>query len=338
MSKKILCIGDVILDIIPSPFPIDKNKILQDGETFVNNVTFQKGGCAGNFSCIMKSIYPQADVVFVSRIGAKPYGDFLIKEIKKYNVVPVFTIDETVSTQITIAVSYKEGDRHFITYLGALEKFSIEDIPEDIFNDVDHVAFRGIWFAEKLLFQSEKFLKIAQKKGIPVSMDIGFDPFWNRMGESPELLKVIQKRKKYALKALKYVKFLFGNEEEFMQLTDKNNIDDAISFLLQQGIKNIIIHQGAKGSLIVKPFNAGPDLISKKVKIPSIKVDIVNPVGSGDTFDSILIASVIEGKTLVEAATFATAGAAYMLKSLPGTKIDLKTVEKFIDDYPELKK
>ena len=90
LQKKIVCIGDVVLDIIPSIFPIAKSKILSDGETFIDSVTFQKGGCAGNFSCVLKSIMPMAEVSLVSRVGKLPYSDFLISEIKKYGVIPIF--------------------------------------------------------------------------------------------------------------------------------------------------------------------------------------------------------------------------------------------------------
>ena len=113
VQKKIVSIGDVVLDIIPSIFPIAKKKILSDGEPFVDAVTFQKGGCAGNFSCILKSIMPTAEVSLVSRIGKLPYSDFLISEIKKYGVIPIFQINSDERTQVSMALSYNDGQRHF---------------------------------------------------------------------------------------------------------------------------------------------------------------------------------------------------------------------------------
>lgn len=337
-SKKILCIGDVILDIIPTPFPISKEKILLDGETFVDSVTFQKGGCAGNFSCILKSIFPDANVSLVSRVGEKPYSDFLISEIEKFHVLPLFKIDPSTQTQVTIAVSYKDGQRHYLTFLGGLNNFSIQDIPKDAFSDVDHLAFRGIWFAEKLLLDSEGFLKEAMKKGIEVSMDLGFDPYWNLFKEDPQITQKLEKRRLAAYKILKYVKFLFGNEQEFMLLTNTSTIEEAIYEIVSKGIKNIIIHRGKKGCRIIKPYSSDPNQAVKSIDIPALSVEVVNPVGSGDTFDSILLAQVMEGKSLIQAAAMATAGAAYSLMNPAGTKITLEIISSFIQNYSELVK
>jgi hypothetical protein len=46
--KKIVIIGDLFLDILPSALPIEKSRVLSDGETFVDQIIFQRGGCAGN--------------------------------------------------------------------------------------------------------------------------------------------------------------------------------------------------------------------------------------------------------------------------------------------------
>ena len=225
--KRILCIGDVILDILPAPFPISKQKILEDGETFVNSVIFQRGGCGGNFVCVLKSIYPDAEVNFVSRIANDSNSEFLIEEMKKYGVTQKFVKDSTVKCQITIAISFKDGERHFITHLGGLANFCIEDITDEMFEGVDHLAYRGIWFAEKLLLKAEQFLQKAKSKHIPISMDLGFDPFWNEEKKTEEINHRVKLRKQATLNSLKYIKYLFGNEKEFLNLTDQKHINDA---------------------------------------------------------------------------------------------------------------
>jgi len=337
MAKKILCIGDVILDIIPSIFPIEKTKILSDGETFIDSVTFQKGGCAANFSCVFKSIVPEAAVVLISRVGQQPYSDFLLADIRKYGVEPIFTIDPHVNTQITIAPAYQDGQRHFLTYLGGLKDFSIQDLPTDLFLGVDHLAFRGIWFAEKLLLEAETFLQKAMAHGIDVSMDLGFDPYWNLTDVDQAHTEALELRRSAAFKILKYIKFLFGNEEEFLRLTDTSTLEEAIYELVNKGIRNIIIHRGHKGCRIIKPYSADPAQAVKTIDIPALHVEVVNPVGSGDTFDSILIAQVMAGKSLIQAAAMATAGAAYALMHPAGTVITLEIVEQFAHNASELR-
>ncbi len=348
--KKILLVGDVILDIIPSVFPIDKKKILSDGETFVNGVTFQRGGCGGNFACVMKSIYPKYEVEFVSRIGDDQNGNFIVKEMEKYGVSHNFIRDPNVNTQITIAVSFQDGERHFITNLGGLKNFNIDDIDPDLFKDIDHLAYRGPWFSEKLLFKCGQFLKIAHEKGIPISLDLGFDPFWNKEldGEQKnkqDLRERIKKRKNAILSSLQYVDFLFGNEEEFKRITASDNLRDALSQILKKGVKTIVMHRGAKGAAIIqkapdKPKNetnrkSDEETSYEFKEIPAARVEVKNPVGSGDTFDSIFIGQILKGMDSVKAATYASAGAAFSLKSEPGTIINIDHVKRFLDEHPE---
>lgn len=333
--KRILCIGDIILDILPAPFPISKEKILDDGETFVNSITFQRGGCGGNFVCVLKSIFPEADVNFVSRIANDSNSDFLIKEMEKYGVTQRFVRDSTVKCQITIAVSFNDGERHFVTYLGGLANFCIEDITDGMFEGVDHLAYRGIWFAEKLLLKAEQFLQKAKSKRIPISMDLGFDPFWNEEKKSEAINYQIKLRKEATLNSLKYITYLFGNEKEFLNLTDQKKIEVAIRILLNSGVRTIIMHRGSKGAAIIQAIKS-PEPLYEYIEIPAVKIKVINPVGSGDTFDSIFIAQVLEGKTPVDAAKFASAGAALSLQSPPGTKITLEAVKNFIETQPEL--
>ncbi len=336
LQKKIVCIGDVVLDIIPSIFPIAKNKILSDGETFIDSVTFQKGGCAGNFSCVLKSIMPVAEVSLVSRVGKLPYSDFLISEIKKYGVIPIFKIDFNEKTQVTMALSYNDGQRHFLTFLGGLKNFTVLDIPEEVFADLHHLAFRGIWFAEKLLLKSELFIKKAVELGVDVSIDLGFDPYWNLHKQDFSFQQNMEKRRSAVIDTLKYVKYIFGNEFEFMQLTNTELLEEAIHDIINMGVKNIIVHRGNKGCRIIQLSRTNPAKVVSSVDIPALKVEVKNPVGSGDTFDSIFLAEVMDGKSLVQAAALATAGAAYSLMKPAGTIILMDKIRKFSSKFPIL--
>jgi sugar/nucleoside kinase (ribokinase family) len=335
---KLLCIGDIFLDILPSQFPIAKEKILQDGESFVKSITFQRGGCAGNFVAVFKTIFPNATVDFVSRIGADANGQFLLDEMKKYKVNAQFIRDPTALSAITIAVAFQDGERHFITNLGALENFTIDDISDSMFQNVNHVAYRGIWFMAQLLEKAPEFLKKAYNHNIPVSMDLGFDPFWNRAEEDPSLIPLIKKRKAAALNALKYVTYLFGNQKEFMHLTETKTIDDAIIQLLGYGVKYLIIHQGSKGASVAEKVQKGESRKYSIQAIPPAPVKIINPVGSGDTFDSIFVSQTLQNKSPIQAAALAAAGAAYSLQSPAGTQITLEAVKEFISQVEPLKK
>ena len=212
MPLKILIIGDIVLDILPSPFPIAKEKIHSDGETFIPRITFQRGGNGGNFSVVLKSVYPDIEVIFYSRIGDDKNGDFLVQEMKQNQISTQFQRD-SVPTQISIAISYPDGERHFLTSVGALKNMTYSEIPLTLFTDVHHLALRGIWFMENFLPDCHKILHYAQERGITTSLDVGFDPYRHLASQ-----KEASTQKNAFLSALPHVTYLFGNQGEFLNL------------------------------------------------------------------------------------------------------------------------
>ena len=340
MPTKILLVGDIVLDILPAPFPIDKNTILADGETFIPNVTFQRGGNGGNFAAVLKSVYPDTEVIFYSRIGDDQHGDFLMQEMIQHRITTHFQRD-AVPTQITIAISYSDGERHFITSVGALQNITYSEIPLKLFNDGQHFALRGIWFMENLLPDCKKLLHYASEKGMTTSLDVGFDPYWNLATNSEEFQEKIYARKHALLAALPYVTYLFGNTGEFVKLTNTNSIGEAIKILLKAGATTIVVHQGKKGVSIFSQSEAtrNSELLFDKLHIPGAQVErILKPVGTGDTLDSIFLSQLLENRSLSQAAVFAAGGAAFSLQNPPGTKISYADIEIFCQQDPNLQK
>ena len=70
-------------------------------------------------------------------------------------------------------------------------------------------------------------------------------------------------------------------------------MEQAIEILKKNGANIIVIHMGSKGARIIKG--------DETIDIPVTKVEIKNPVGSGDTFDSVFIGSILAGKSLEDA-------------------------------------
>lgn len=316
-SLSISVIGDVVLDAIPSPFPLEKSHILEDGETFIDNISFQRGGCAGNFASVFTDVFPTIKTHLYSRVGMTPFGGFLINEFKKPGIISHIVKDFDKKTQSTLALTYLDGNRHFKTYLGALSKFSVQDLSFSSIFKTNHIAYRGIWFSEQLLFTIEQlFMDIKQNGDISISMDLGFDPYWNLPNPSKNLEEHMIKRKTKALKLVQYTDILFGNECELLHLTNKSNLMEAVSILFDHSAKIVVCHQGEKGSTI---FSSNEE----PLVIPSQKVSILNPVGTGDTFDAVFLGFWLQNYDLQSSADFATRAALYSLSHPPGSRISI---------------
>ncbi len=242
-------------------------------------------------------------------------------QMKSYGIKTYIT-KSNLGTAITIAVSYQDGERHFITYNGAMDDFKVTDIDKNIFDGADCLVWRGIWFTPNLLHNASELLSIAKQKGLSISMDLGFDPLW-----ATSKKEKIKERKQSALNALKYIDFLFGNTKELQHLTDRDDLMDAINVIKNYGAKYVIVHKGEQGSEI---YDLTSSAIKSIVIPPFLVKKIMNPVGTGDTYDASFIYRFIYGDDLKSAATFASQAASFSLSSPAGTKINYESVQTYI--------
>jgi ribokinase len=114
-------------------------------------------------------------------------------------------------------------------------------------------------------------------------------------------------------KLLRHVYLLTPNETEAELLTgiavrDAATADRAADRLLQQGVKNVIVTLGARGSWL-----AGED---GRRLVPAFKVKPVDTTAAGDVFNGALAVALAEGKPLAAAARFASAAAAISVTRL----------------------
>ena len=108
-------------------------------------------------------------------------------------------------------------------------------------------------------------------------------------------------------KLLKRIYLLTPNQSEAGLLTgvavsNAATAAQAADKLLARGVKNVVITMGARGA-----FVAGKDL---RQLVPGFKVKAVDATGAGDVFNGALVVALAEGRSLTEAARFASAAAA----------------------------
>jgi ribokinase len=106
---------------------------------------------------------------------------------------------------------------------------------------------------------------------------------------------------------------LTPNESEAELLTgvvvsNEATAAQAAEKLLARGVQNVIITRGARGA-----FLAGKDL---RQLMPGFNVKAVDATGAGDVFNGALVVALAEGRSLPEAARFASAAAAISVSHL----------------------
>ncbi|MDY6771284.1 MAG: carbohydrate kinase family protein [Candidatus Nanohaloarchaea archaeon] len=282
----IAVVGDINMDIIPKPIEKDV-PIKKDGQVFVEDVVYRRGGQGANFAVQLAGL--GGDVAFHGKLGDDRHGEFLHDHLADQGVVPRVNLDPGVKTGTTLAVTWQDGQRHYISHTENNAQLSLEDIDMEAVKDAEHVARRGVWFSDPMLDGgNEELLRTAKEHGAETSIDLHWDPHWNRDSGKAD------RRRRQFYDALEHADLLMGNEEEVAQLAKKDTLAAAVDFLRKKGADTIVVHQGERGSTIFDEDGHH--------KIPTDHVDNPsNPTGTGDAYDAGFLHARMQGSDLEEA-------------------------------------
>jgi len=127
---------------------------------------------------------------------------------------------------------------------------------------------------------------------------------------------------------LRHVYVLTPNENEAEMLTgievrDEATAAQAAERLLELGVENVIITMGNRGAFVM-----GKDL---RQHLPACPVNAVDSTGAGDVFNGTLAVALTEGRSLLEAAQFASVAAAISVTRM-GAQTSIPQ-RKEIDEY-----
>lgn len=253
------------------------------GETIGNGRFLQANGGKGANQAVAAARLG-GDVVFLTCVGDDMQGRML-KEVFALDGIHTeyMKFSSTSPTGTALIFVADDGENCIAVAPGA----NGELLPEDI--DAAADAFSG---ASWLLLQLEVPLKtvfhavdVAYEKGIKVILNPA--PI---SGTIPQ-------------EVLRKLWLITPNETEAEKLTgikidSEEDAYRASQALLAQGVQNVIVTLGSTGSVIC---NA-----SSREFVPARKVEAVDTVGAGDVYNGALVTALSEGKSLPEAALFAT--------------------------------
>ena len=316
MGNKAIVIGDVNVDIITPPF---NPEVLVQGETSVvlDEFTMSLGGNAINAAAALAAL--NAPHHFLGGLGDCAISSWIEKKCKELAVNTSFGLFPNQGAGITFALTYTGGRRQFVATLGTNKLIDLDHLDLKVLESVqsgDHVHRAGFWYTPKLKgTPTIGIFKDALGKGAQTSLDVGWDPE-NFSEANRQLL----------YDTLNYTEFFFGNEKEFKEITQKENIEEVYAELL--GISTVIddpkliVHRGEKGCAIIS--RNGQEFID-----PVPISEVINPTGSGDVFNAGFIYGLLQKWDLKKIGTFAGNLAAIHLIDLTKIYPTLQEIEKF---------
>lgn len=287
----VISLGILVADIITRPlkeYPSKGRLVL------VDEMELHSGGCALNTGIALSKVGIKVGVI--GKVGCDAHGDFLITEMKKYNVNTSGVVrDKNVSTSATLVLVSEDGERSFIHYLGADGEFCEKDVNMNLIKKTKILHLAGFFVMPKFDGKPTlNILKKAKKLGITTSLDT----VWDTHGRWMKLLEP----------CLPYVDIFLPSIEEAKRLTNKDRPEEIAKEFISYGIKKVALKMSDKGCYIRSE--------NEEHFIPPYKVKVVDTTGAGDCFVAGFLAGEIWGWDLEKCGKFANVLGAQCVQSI----------------------
>jgi sugar/nucleoside kinase (ribokinase family) len=285
-------VGEINLDTILYGLPAE---LVPERELLASGLALTLGSSsaifAHNLSCL------GTKVGFVSKIGSDPLGRLALERLVDKGVeVHAVKVAIGRTTGLTVILPYPEH-RFILTYPGTMFELSYPDIDLDYICSADHFHMSSFFLHRGLRPHMLELFRSVKAAGLTTSLDTNDDPD--------------DKWDKDVLEVLKYVDFFFPNEREAKKLMRTDNLAQATNSLAGLA-KVVVVKRGPEAAIC----QAG----DKQWRLVPPAVQVVDPVGAGDSFSAGFIHQYLQGAGLEDCLAFANLAGAYSCTREGGTE------------------
>ncbi|MBO7264265.1 MAG: adenosine kinase [Alistipes sp.] len=247
------------------------------------------GGSAANTIRAMARL--GTTTAFIGKVGEDTTGDFYEQALRNLGIAPYILRSENKSGKCVALVS-KDGERTFVTHLGAALDLVAEDIDPAIFDSYDYLYIEGYLVQDHDLIR--KTIERAKERGLKVVIDLAS---FNVVEENRDFLRDIVE---------KYVDILFANEDEARAFSGESEPINSLQYISKM-CELAVVKIGTRGALI----KCGEELVHVGIMAAAKRVDTT---GAGDFYAAGFMAGLCEGLTLRQCGTMGAIAAGKVIE------------------------
>jgi sugar/nucleoside kinase (ribokinase family) len=276
MTINVLCIGDVMLDVI-ARINVSPQKINFGSDT-ASQISTSSGGAAGNVAAWLTRTDARSTIV--SHVGDDPAGAAIVAEFDALGVNHGDLVIPGETSGVVVVLVDSSGERTMFPDKGANSRLTVTDLP-------DLGAFQAVYVSGYALLNPlarDGVLAMIEKikaDGLPIY----FDP------ASVGSMKDVTDKELHTWFSM--MDILLLNEEESIYLTGSVDIERALDYLLDFS-QVVVIKRGSAGAIAKA---RGFDSIS----LPAVATTVIDTTGAGDSFAAGFIASYSKNHDLTAA-------------------------------------
>ncbi len=284
--------GEINLDIILYGLPDD---LPQERELLASGCCVTLGSSsaitAHNLSVL------GSEVGFITRVGHDDLGKTALSRMRAAGVdLSRITESDQADTGLTMILPHSRA-RHILTNPGCMAEMKLEHLDMEYLTSSRHFHLSSFFLHRGLVQQIPELLKKLKEAGLTISLDTNDDPEDKWADTLPE--------------ALRYVDILMPNEREACKIAGTSDFEDAI-VRLSAFVPLLVVKMGSKGSMAIRG--------NQRILNPSIAVEVVDPVGAGDSFNAGFLHAYVQQARLEDCLTKGNLAAAFSTTCPGGTE------------------
>jgi sugar/nucleoside kinase (ribokinase family) len=285
-------IGELNLDLILYGLP---QSLVLEREHLATDLSITLGSSSAIFAHNLSHLGNR--VGFSSCIGDDPFGDICVQRLSASGVdVSHIKKLRGKTTGLTVILPQRK-DRFILTYPGTMYEMSERELDQAFVFNARHLHLSSYFLQKGIRPQLIHIFRKAKEAGLTTSLDTNDDPEDRWSGDIQLLLR--------------YVDILLPNERELCKLAQLNDVEKAVESLSQK-VRILVVKRGSQGAIArvgKEKFSASPPV-----------VDVVDPVGAGDTFDAGFVHLFIRGAKIEDCLKFANCAGALSVTRAGGTE------------------
>ncbi|HEY1923817.1 MAG TPA: carbohydrate kinase family protein [Candidatus Acidoferrum sp.] len=285
-------IGELNLDLIFYGLP---QKLELDREHLATNLSLTLGSSSAIFAHNLARL--GSTVGFSSSIGSDSLGPICIERLAeaKIDLTRVRRFDGKI-TGLTVILP-QEKERYILTYPGTMADFSIADLELSYVLDAKHLHVASYFLQRAIQPSLAQIFRDAQAAGLTTSLDTNDDPEdrW-----PPDIQNLFP-----------HLDLLMPNENEACRMAGVSDVETAID-ILSTKVKTLVLKRGSKGAMVVSG--------TQRFAALPLSVDVVDPIGAGDSFNAGFLHQFVRGASLEDCLAFGNASAALSTTRGGGTE------------------
>lgn len=314
---KVVSLGIHIADVLGRPVThIPEGQNL----SILEEIRITVAGTAAGTSIDLAKLGMQ--VFAMGALGEDELGNFVETTMQRYGInTDGLVRKKGVQTSATMLPIRPNGERPALHVPGTSEVLSYDDVDLAIIADADFLHIGGTPLMPRLDgTPMKKVFKYAKEHGVTTTYDL-------LAMDRPDLLEKVSV-------CLPYVDYFMPGFEEAVMICGLSDRKAVIRFFLDRGAKHTVFKMGAEGSSIGWLEN---DRL-KEIRIPALKVPVVDSTGCGDAYCAGFITGLSLGWDLEKAAWLGTAAGALVIQGLGSDAgiIDLESTISFMNSAEKL--